>query len=239
MKELTREHRAILNFKLASAQVRAIVGDEENIMFTRFYDAFEGGISYFIQSELNIRQGERCRALGVKPEIQSAALAQGAKLNKKGIEMLGISQAMLGEFIKTIAKEEPSTDVKFQAKLKEFQVDVREILSDLEIKASDAKEIDGVLTEVIAAAGPGKTSKDLAAFLAAKVKALAEVRGTAGRGAETNIAIWKLVAAATLLALAIWVVYKCYYSRWRCSKSEKAVYDTILAFAMVVFCACE
>jgi hypothetical protein len=71
--------------------------------------------------------------LGVKPEIQRAALAQGAKLNKKGIEMLDISQAMLGEFIKTIAKEKPSTDVKFQAKLNDFQVDARALIEFLKM----------------------------------------------------------------------------------------------------------
>ena len=120
MKEFTREHRAILDFSVASARVSALVRDEENMMFTRFYNAFESGITHFIQSELNIRHGERCAVLGVKKGIQDASLAQGQEMNRKGIEMLGISQSMLAEFSKTIPQD-PPTDAKVQVKLAEFQ----------------------------------------------------------------------------------------------------------------------
>lgn len=247
MKEFTREHRAVLDFSVASARVGALVREEENMMFTRFYSAFESGIAYFIESELNIRQGERCAVLGVKKGIQDASLAQGQEMNRRGIEMLGIAQSMFAEFSKTIPQEPPTdakfqaklADAKFQVKLAEFQGNVREIFADLEIKASDARELDGVLTEVITAASTGKSANDIALFLDAKVKTLAEVRSKDGRGAETNIAVWKLVAAAVFLCIAAWVVYRCYYSPWPCSTSEQALYSTVFAFATVVFGACE
>lgn len=65
------------------------------------------------------------------------------------------------------------------------------------------------------------------------------MRGTTGRGSETNIAIWKVLAAAVLLAVGSWLVYKCYYSRWRCSKREQAIYNSIITVALITFGACE
>ena len=65
------------------------------------------------------------------------------------------------------------------------------------------------------------------------------VRSQPGRGAETNIAVWKIVAIAITAGLGAWVVYKCKYSRWRCSSKEKKIYNTILALAMITYGACE
>ena len=238
MKELSREHRAILNFKTASAAVASLVRDEENIAFSRFYSAFEGALTFFIHSELMFRQADRCRALKVRPGVQSDAESAGERLNRRGIEMLTISQAMLASFGKGLG-EEPVPDPTLQTKLAEFRTEAREALADLELKASDVRELDGALSEAIAAAGPGKTSKDLVAFMTKKLKDLAALRATEGRGAETNIAIWKIVAAAILLVLSVWTVVKCYRTNWGCSQKEQEIYGTVLAVALMTFGACE
>lgn len=238
MKELSREHRALTSFQTASARVADMVRDEENIMFTRAYGAFEDAVGCFIQSELHFRQADRCAVLKIRPGSQKETTALARKLNAKGIDMLAVSQAMMAEFSKGLPADPPA-DPKFKARLTEFQADAREILVDLEMKASDIRELDGALSEVIAAVGAAKSSKDIAAFMTSKIEQLSKTRASPGRGAETNIAVWKLVAAAALLCVGAWLVYKCFYSRWRCSKKELGIYNSILSVAIICFAACE
>lgn len=239
MKELSREHRAIFNFHTASASVAALVRDEDNIAFSRFYNAFAGGIAHFIHSELMFRQADRCRVLKVRPGMQSDAESAGERLNRRGIDMLTVAQAMLASFSKGLGDDPAPDPTLLQAKLAEFQTEAREALADLELKASDVRELDEALSEAIAAAGPGKSSKDIVAFMSKKLKELADIRATDGRGAETNIAVWKIIAAAVLLVLGVWAVVKCYHTRWRCSAQELEVYGTVLGVAMMTFGACE
>jgi hypothetical protein len=232
MKQLSREHQAVFNFKNAVAQFRPVVTDQESMPFTRFFDSFEGAISNFIQTELFIRQGERCARLNVFPDLKNFSLNYGNQLNVQGIDYLNISKTFLQEFRNSLSNE-PVTDAAFQQVLNGYFVNINETLSQIEVKASDAAELSAKFRTVLDTLATGSSGLKLIDYL------ILQVRSTPGRGAETNIAIWKLVAAAALLALGAWVVYKCYYSRWRCSKREQAIYNSILTVAMITFGACE
>ena len=238
MKTLSREHQAVFNFKNGMCQLRPVVTNEEAISYTRFYDSFEGGISNFIQTELFIRTGERCDALGVNPDLKSYSLNYGEKLNKQGIDYTKLSLGFLQDFKKSL-KDEPKTDDAFQKKLEEYYTDLKETLVHIELKASDVKEIDQVIKDTFKALKTGNTGIDLISYIEDNMKQLIKLRNEPGRGSETNIAVWKLVAAAVLFGLGNWVVYKCYYSPWKCSSNEKKIYNTILALALITFGACE
>lgn len=238
MKTLSREHQAVFNFKNGMCQLRPVVTDQEEISFTRFFDSFDGAISDFIQTELFIRQGERCKELKINPDLESYSMNYGTKLNKQGIEFTRESLGFLREFKKSL-KNEPITDEEFQKTLEEYHLDLKETLVQIEMKASDVKEIDKVIEETLKTLKKGSTGIDLISYIEKNLEELIKIRSKPGRGAETNIAVWKLIAAAILLGLGTWVVYKCKYSPWRCSSAEKKIYNTILAIALSTFGACE
>lgn len=250
MKQLSREHQAILNQKASFAHLRTVIEDEQSLELIRFYDSFDGAMSSFILTELHMRQGDRCKALQVFPDYQAHSHKQGARQNLKGLSYLAASQVFLEEFRKNLIGINPvarppsppreiPVEKSFSPRLQEVRQELKEAIAQLEIKGRDAQELGGVVDDVVSVFKIGASSVDVFAFISAKVKELEAVRKTPERGAETNIAVWKLVAAAVLLVLAVWVVYKCFYSPWRCSKNEKAIYNTILAVAMIVFGACE
>lgn len=238
MKTLSREHQAVFNFKNGMCQLRPVVTDQEDISFTRFFDSFDGAISDFIQTELFIRQGERCKELKINPDLESYSMNYGTKLNKQGIELTRTSLGFLMEFKKSL-KNEPITDEDFQKILEEYHVDLKEMLVHIEMKASDVKEIDKVIEDTFKVLKKGNTGIDLISHIEKNLEELIKTRSKPSRGAETNIAVWKLIAAAVLLGLGAWVVYKCKYSPWRCSSAEKKIYNTILAIALITFGACE
>lgn len=81
--------------------------------------------------------------------------------------------------------------------------------------------------------------QNLLQFMENQLVELAKVRKTESRGAEKNIAAWKLIAIAVLIGVATWSIIKCKLTPWRCSSKEKRVYDTVMATAMITFGACE
>lgn len=238
MKELTREQRAVYNFKVAASILRPITEmDVAMEDYQEFYDAFTGGVSRFIDSELNFRQAARCKAVKVQPDLEKYSKAIGEKSNTQGVEYLNIGLASFNKFKK--AQKFSEYDSKFEKVVQEYGDNLRNILVTMEIKGSDAEELNNVFNEVLKALSSKNGGEAVLNVISSKIEELIKVRQTAGRGAETNIAIWKLIAAAVLLCVGAWLIFKCYYSRWRCSKREKAIYDSILAVAMMIYGACE
>lgn len=225
-------------YKTASAQLRPAVEDEENINYTRFFDAFDGAMSNFIQTELYIRQADRCKVLDINRDLETYSKNYGLKLNKQGVGYLRTALGFFKEFEKSLDRQ-PKTDEAFQKVLKEYYTDLKEILVHQEMKASDIKEIDDVIKDTLQTLKRGNTGLDLIKYMEKNIEKLIKVRLQPGRGAETNIAVWKLIAAAAMLGIGAWIVYKCYYSPWRCSSNEKKIYNTILLLAIAVFAACE
>lgn len=239
MKQLTVAHQAVFNFKTAADQYRPVTEtDVAQEDYRDFYDYFTGAISNFINSELNFRQGARCASVGINPDLQSYSDGLGEQLNTEGIGYLVEALICFNNF-RDEQVDLPVIGADFQPILADYKTRLRETMVLLEIKGSDALELSNEIEAVTSKLVAGNTGQQLLEYIAAKVQQLADVRSQPGRGAESNIAIWKLIAAAVMLGLASWVVYKCYYSQRLCSKREKAIYNSILAVAMIVFGACE
>jgi hypothetical protein len=156
------------------------------------------------------------------------------------LEALKQAVAFIDRLAGTVDKAPINTDATVKFKAADIVRQLKEQICHLEIKGSDAGELGKLVDQMFDTEIKDINSADgFLRLLSGRTKSLIEIRASKGRGAETNIAVWKLVSAAVSLALAIWVVYKCYYSPWRCSKKEKAIYNSRLAVAMIVFGACE
>jgi hypothetical protein len=236
MKQLNREHQAIADQKSAFALFRPAVQDEQSIDLLRFYDAFDGAVSGFVLSELHMRQADRCKALHVFPELQTHALAQGQELNLRALAHLANAQAFLWKFRKSLSPQSP-VEKPFIERLGEFRQEIREAVCQLEIKASDASELSQAVDEVCAIFRSGATEVEVFDAIDATIRSLDALRKTPGRGADTNIAAWKILVGRVLLILSAWVTYKCFHVTGRCAQTEKAVHGAVLAIASVVFLA--
>lgn len=242
MKQLTREQQAVFNFQTSMSQLRPIVEDDQSIHFVRWFDSFESSISSFITSELNFRQAERCDVLKVYPDLGNHSRGIGNDANKAGISYLKNSIEYLKLFKQDLRENEQkpfSFDRKGIDKIEKFSESLRKQIALMEIKGSDAKEFNETIEVAYKMFHKVGGEGEIIDFIIKKTDELIKIRSSKGRGAETNIAIWKLIAAAALFALASWVIWKCHWSRWRCSKTEKATYNTILVIAMITFGACE
>jgi hypothetical protein len=83
----------------------------------------------------------------------------------------------------------------------------------------------------------GASEAGIFVFIDSAIKSLEALRKTPGRGADSNIAAWKLHVAQIMLALATWIAYKCFNATCRCAQIEKSVHGAILAIASVVHVA--
>ena len=240
MKQLSREQQAVSNFQTAYVQLRTVIEDENEVNLVKFYDGFAASISFFINSELHYRQSDRCKQLNVLESLEKHSKSVGIASNNKGIKTLQNSLTQLEDFIKEASKNKPkNSNAEFQKEIGEFAKSSKEYIATLEMKGSDAGELGNVIDEIANLYKEGNTEVNTLKYIHEKIKKLIEVRGTDGRGAETNIAVWKLIAAAAILIIGSYIVIKCYYTRWRCSQREKAIYDSIMTVAIITFGACE
>ncbi len=236
MKQLSREHQTIASQKAAFAQFRPAIEDEQSVELLRFYDCFDGAVSCLILSELHMRQGDRCKALNVFTELAAHSYFQGTEQNLKALNHLANAQAFLWKFRKGLLADN-AVGTPFMQLLDDFRHEMREGLSQLEVKARDAVELGAVVDEVSAVFRSGATVVDIFGFIDSAIRSLEALRKTPGRGAETNIAAWKLPVAQIMVAVAAWVAYQCFHTTCRCAQTEKSVHGAVLAIASVVYAA--
>jgi hypothetical protein len=239
MKEFTRNQRAILNFEQSTGSLRNAVFDLCGLTTAAAYDEIINGISCFMLSELNYRQSDRCVALDVRPDLQADAKKQADQFQVKGLTGFNAAKNLIESQLPNIKPLDINSNRAFAEIVNRLLVEARNEISELELKASDAKELDEVVKSAFSILSKATNEKVFAENILSNLVKMIEIRSSIGRGALTNIAVWKLVAAAVLLGIAVWVVYKCFYSKWSCSKSEKAIYNSIISVALIVFGACD
>jgi uncharacterized membrane protein YedE/YeeE len=108
---------------------------------------------------------------------------------------------------------------------------------DVEMKAGDVQELN---TEIrtVAEIAQGGSSRAVGDYMLNRYKQLAEVRNSPGRGAETNLPFWKLVAAGVIFGVGFVLIASCYNGWWSCSRRMRRTYEWIIAMAAIVLGAC-
>ncbi|MEA3494580.1 MAG: hypothetical protein U9R42_00935 [Bacteroidota bacterium] len=241
MKQLTREQQAVYNFQVSATVLRSVVEfEQENGQneYIDFFDFYTGAISNFINSELNYRQGDRCAAVNMQTDLMNYSNSQGAVSNTNGIDFLTKGLESFNLF-KEAQTELPDTTAEFLEVVNQYRSELKEELLLQEMKGSDVTEIAEQIDIVLDSLQIGNSGADLLNLMSEKIQELIDTRNLPTRGAETNIAVWKLIAIAVMIGVGTWVIYKCYWSRRGCSKKRKKTYNTILAIALITYGACE
>jgi len=233
MKTLTRELEAVNRFTQVAFQ---FVGTLEDERLRGFAAQFVDGITVIGESELNARQMERCQVLGIQPARRDFARERFRELNDRGREIILSSIPKLRELGED-AGGAPSGKKKSmtRAEVKQWKDRLYTLLVDVEMKASDVRQIQASIDDyakVMTAKGP----KGVASLMEKQVRELHRFRGQSGRGATTNIAIWKAIAIAVFIGVSLWAIFKC--SIFGCSIIENLAYGTIALIALVVVFFC-
>ena len=202
---LSREQQAGIEFQTYSASFKELFLESDSKNLRIFANAFIGAMTNFGQCELYARKAERAKILNVFPEVQRNGLQQSQRQNDKGLELLEHALAAFKSFNLESQGEPISGGRPNLTPLTSFRGDLVSFIVDLEIKASDAEEINKVLTETIEiVSGRGETG--ILNYVEGKLTELAGVRKRADRGAVSNIPYWKLVGIAIMLGIVVSIV---------------------------------
>lgn len=217
---LSRELEAVQDYMNSSSPLLEIAGRQDSPAFHEYCISLRDASVAFGMSELFGRRGERHKVLGTSREEAAFGAARCKFYNERGLALLGHAQRSLSDLRSEVAAtRSPKFPAAGEAKLKEFSQHFLAVVADLEIKASDAKKIRGVLEETVLVARRGG-HMGLIDHFEAKTRELARLRRRSDRGAVDNIAYWKLVFIALLIGVALWFVIRCVLNRKGCSSVE-------------------
>lgn len=236
MKVYSREHQALVQFQNAVSNYRPSVADTESKDLQYGFDSFTDAVGKFILSELNFRQGERSEVLGIYDERNAYYKRIGNEFNTQGIEALKEGQPFLTEVVNSLPTgggEGPALAEGIAEMLDVFQ----KVMMDVEMKAGDVAELN---TEIqgIAKIAQGNNARAVGDYMLNRFNQLAEVRGSSGRGAETNLPFWKLIAAGVIFGVGFVLIASCYNGWWTCTRARRRTYESIIAAAAIILGAC-
>jgi hypothetical protein len=235
MKVYSREHQSLVQFQNAVSNYRPSVADTESKDFQYGFDSFTDAVGKFILSELNFRQGERSEVLGIYDDRTKYYRGIGGEFNAQGIKALKEGQPALTEMVNSLPAGGSSPELS--EAIAEMLGVFEKVIIDVEMKSGDVKELNAEIRK-IAEIAQGGSSRAVGDYMLSRFNELAEVRNTPGRGAETNLPFWKLIAAGVIFGVGFVLIASCYNGWWTCSSSRRRTYEWIIAVAAIVLGAC-
>jgi hypothetical protein len=232
MMVLNADQQALLDFQRAVAPLREAAREFRGPGLVSYADAVLGSASVFGLAERHARQRERAEALGVQPQRARFADEESSRLNDKALKTLGLAPGALQQLRKDLAEYADATG---KANYDEFHADFRAGLVDADVKTSDLQEVDGALGELLDAVRSGGADA-LVDRLEAEVKNLDQMRRSPGRGAERNIAPWKI--ASIILMLGIGVINFIHCTFFGCSVTDWGGYIAAYGTLGLIALAC-
>lgn len=225
---LNREQSALMDFDMMSSpQLLSFVNSGETELAT-FVESFNDACSLFGLSELYYRQKGRIEYGTNEPDLIAYYDELGQQYNNKGIDLLTLAIDGLQAYINSHQFDPPGQPADFS----EFVGEFKTYFENLEVKPRDTQELVTVLNNTVNAVAPGEQATFQ--YLLDKAIELRTVRQSPDRGAETNLAWWKIVAIAVYVGLAATEIWFCIIKN-KCSKKAKAVLkggQTIAALVM-------
>lgn len=184
----------------------------------------------FGESELLIQLGEKESVLGGARAMEASRKKDALALNKHGIGVLNGARRSL---VKGAGKGVEVTE-EDRAALEAAGERFRRELVKGPLKPNDARQIYDLWEEMSSA----KSLDDLADKISARAKTLAEARGRKTRGTESNVAFWKLAAAAAIVGISVWGVICCNNRSCWCPTWMMALANIALAIALTAIWFC-
>ena len=211
----------MLQFKLHSIPLKEAINGTKLEPLITLNNTLIDAVGWFGVSEHYARQAERSSL--IKDDSRAEQCQALLKWhNETGLQIFSRVKATLEALSAEFGKERPSgKDEEVNAGLKRSLADLKTIVTDFDIKPSDAEKIGRAINEVdlvIEAAGHSGVIK----LLQQKLFELGEFRSRPDRGAVENIPWWKL--AAIVAAVGIWVIALIHCGWFGCSVDWSTAY---------------
>lgn len=228
---LNREQNASLDFHVMSSPQLLSIKDIGEPELSNFFEAYLDACSSFGLSELYFRTKGRIENGTGEQDLIDYYNNLGETYNQKGIDVLTIAITDFQAYVNGLPPNPPHPPADYS----EFVAESKFFYENLEIKPADTAELITALNEAVNAASPSESG--LYQYILLKANELKTVRQSPGRGAETNLAWWKIVAIGVIIGIAALEIWRCIYKN-KCSKTEKAAYKAGYTIASLVLKFC-
>ena len=233
----TREQNAVGDWLDNAAKIRThIMTTAESVpSLLPFFDSLTYAGACFGRCELHARSLDRAVVMDLFADRRKSFSADVKKFNEAGLEQVAFARKAIAQLGKDLEKA-PIDPRKTAARLTECLKEFRLGIADWDMKGTDAKKIDDVLTE-ISNVVRDKGLPALAGYLDGKMAKLTDVRRREDRGSIDNIPWWKIIFIAGIIGWFIINVLYC--NAFGCSPASVVFWWVIYAshlLAFVLFC---
>lgn len=233
----TREQNAVGDWldNAAKARTHLMTTAETIPSILPFFDSLTYAGASFGRCELHARSLDRAVAMDLFADRRKSLAADVKKFNEAGLEQVGFARKALAQLGKDLEKA-PLDKKRTVSRMNECMKELRLAIADWDMKGSDAKKLDEVLTEVSNVVSENGLSA-LAGYLDGKMAELVKVRKRDDRGSIDNIPWWKIIFIAGIVGW--WILGSLYCGIFGCSPAS-AVFWIIIStshlLAFVIFC---
>lgn len=184
----------------------------------------------FGECELLVELGDKEQSLEKLEGASARRKTDAQEINEHGQERLRAARKALKEGTGKGVKVDEADKRALRAAGQRF----RRSLVKSPLKAKDARQIADLWDEASAI----DSLDELSGYLARQAEALEQRRGSASRGTEQNIPIWKIAAAAAIVGIAVWGVICCNNRSCWCPDWMMALANIALAIAATAIWFC-
>ncbi len=207
---LGREDQSVVEWTKAVGPLVDTANDFPVNSFGSFVSTWAKSISYVGESELYARRAERYEVFELDEAVRHVAVKRFEELNAIGIEGLEKARGILTDLRADLAVYEEGLDDSQRKRATDLGTHRSAVLAqfaEIEMKRSDAEQLRVLVDEAIERA-ENKGLHGLSDWMDEKLAEGIAARQRDDRGAQTNFAIWKLVAVVALLialGIAFWI----------------------------------
>lgn len=217
--------KAVQEFMTLNLLIKNSINREDPASLPPLFDAFSSAVTNFGACEHYL-----------KSENETYSFYDRAMFsNRKGLEAMSAARQFLLDLSADMTSTEVDNGIKNSLTL--FAQELKSLFLEIGTKNSDVAKLYKVVDESFASYGRGG-QKEVYDLIVAKFDELELLRMSENRGAVENIPIWKIVAIAVWLGIAITIVVKCLILN-RCSTLQALTLALGLNIAALVALFCE
>jgi hypothetical protein len=177
-------------------------------------DSLLAAVLYFGRAERIANADARRKAAGLRTD--AATDERVKKWNEKGLLRMPAAISAVKRFGASTGAPTPEA----LAEVSDVVDCLKNFLADSELKPTDVAKLAKTLDEVGAAIKGG--DKAIADYVSKKLSDLENARRQPDRGTSDNIPIWKLLAVAAFVGLALFVIFRCVVKKVDCAAAVAA-----------------
>ncbi|MBV7296940.1 hypothetical protein [Enterovibrio paralichthyis] len=205
---LSIKQEAVSSFLQSSNPWRDLSKNWPDDSWANFADSLINAVAIFGETEHFAREAERCQVLGIQKDREKQCNRMVKKRNAAGLDVLSDAGAALKKMKKRAKDAKVCSAKRIKSELAAFESDFADLLVDSQLKPSDVRKVQNVVEEAVSLARK-KGVDGMFSLLEKNLDELTSLRKRDDRGAFDNVPMWKIVAVALFLGVAVIAIIHC------------------------------